>query len=314
MNRRAILWVVAAVVGVNLVIVLVNVVAPGPGGHRSSSLATAPGGFAGWAELAGRNGVRVVALRADLGTARLPPGATVVALDVPGLSRSDARVLRAHAAAGGRVVAGGARPQDWLGVLAPGLRWVDTGPRAPRVGDTRLRTAGSGSWRGGSDPLLVQRRVGAGRLELLADSSPLQNARLAQADDAAFALTLSGRGPLIFAEAAHGYGQARGVAALPATARWALGLLLVAALALMLARGRRFGPPEARERDLAPPRAAYVDALAAALAKTQDPAGAMAPVREALAAAGVVAPAPRDDADAVTLARRHSALARKGRT
>jgi hypothetical protein len=61
----------------------------------------------------------------------------------------------------------------------------------------------------------------------------------------------------------------------------ALGGGVLAALLGLLAYGRRLGPAEARARELPPPRAAYVDALAIALARTGDRPGAAAPVRAA---------------------------------
>lgn len=295
MSRQVLVGVIGAIVAVNLAIAVVDWVLPSPSGRRSSSLATAPAGFAAWAELARRDGAEVVALRDDLARARLPPGATVIALDVPALSRADARVLRAHARDGGRVVAGGLRPGGWLEVLGPGLRWQPSGPRAARVDGFDLRLEGSGSWTGGR--LLVER----GGVRLLADASPLHNARLAEAGNAAFALELAGDGPLVFAEAPHGYRDSSGLAALPVSAKWALGTLLAAALLWMLAHGRRLGPPEAPHRVLEPPRAAYVDAVGAALARTRDPAGAMEPVRAALDAEP-----PADDAQALALARRYA--------
>jgi hypothetical protein len=263
MSRRALLWIAAGVVAVNAVLWLLDYVSPGTSGRPSSSLATAPRGFAAWSELAQRNDVAVVALRDRLRDARLPAGATVVALDVPHLKRADAEALKRFAAGGGHVVAGGSRPERWLGVFDAGLAWRSTGPRSATVGDRRLRAAGRGSWSDGG--LLVQR----GGVDLLADASPLQNARLAEADNAAFALDLAGRGPLVFAESAHGYGTARGLAALPGNAKGALAILLLAALALMLARGKRFGPIEPDARELPPPRVAYVDALAATLARAK---------------------------------------------
>jgi hypothetical protein len=183
----------------------------------------------------------------------------VVALDVPRLPVADARALRAFAARGGHVVAGGRRPQRWLDVFDEALIWAPTGPRHPGVGARHLTTAGNGSWTPGG---LIVERHGA---TLLADSSPLQNARLARGDNAAFALELAGRGPLIFAESAHGYGTERGLAALPDEAKGALALLLVAALLYLLARGKRFGPVEEDARPLAPRRVEYVDAMAALL-------------------------------------------------
>lgn len=298
--RRTVTIVVGAVVAVNLALLAIEYVLPSPSGERSSSLATAPDGFAAWAELARRSGVEVVALRDELADARLPPDSTVVALDVPSLPRADAEVLRAHAEAGGRVVVGGVRPEGWLDVFDPALIWRGSGPDAARVGDRTLATAGAGSWSTGE---VLERRGG---VALLADASPLQNARLARADNAAFALelvTTSPPAPLVFAEAPHGYGPASGLGALPDAGKWALALLGAAGLLLMLARGKRFGPPEEAERPLAPPRAAYVDALGAALARTRDPAGAMEPIRAAL---GSDTGAPRTDDEARALARRHA--------
>jgi len=56
---------------------------------------------------------------------------------------------------------------------------------------------------------------------------------------------------------------------------------VLAVLVWMWSRGRRFGPPDAEDEEPAPPRRAYVDALAASLLKTGDPAGAIGPVQAA---------------------------------
>jgi hypothetical protein len=249
-SRRAILWIVAAIVGANALLWLIDYVAPSPTGRPSSSLATTPQGFAGWAELARRNGVRVVAAR-DI--AELPGDATVVALDQR-LRPAEVRALLAQ----GHAVLGGRRAGRLVTTLA-GARRLPSGPRETRVGDRRIKTAGRGSWAGRG--LVVER----GDVTLLADSSPLENARLARADNAAFALDLAGSGPLVFYEPQ----RANGLAALPGNAKGALVLLLVAAGVLMLARGKRFGPVEADARELPPARVAYVDALAATLARAK---------------------------------------------
>ena len=92
-----------------------------------------------------------------------------------------------------------------------------------------VRTSGDGRCRpsaatgrvlaGDEGTLLLVEPAGRGRIALLADTSPLQNRLLGEADNAAFALALSGRGPLTFVESVHGYGPARGLAALrPASA------------------------------------------------------------------------------------------------
>ena len=152
-----------------------------------------------------------------------------------------------------------------------------------------MKTAGDGRWTRAGDAqralagdegaLLLVRPAGRGRVALLADTSPLQNRLLDEADNAALALALGGRGPLTFVESVHGYGPQRGLAALPARFGWALIGLLLAALVFMAARGRRLGPPERERRELAPPRRAYVDSLAATMARGKAREEAVAPVR-----------------------------------
>ena len=285
------LALVAVVTGLNLIVVVLDALAPTPGGRPSSSLATAPRGLAAWAELARDAGRDVRALRRDPSRGGLPADGTVVVLDAPGLPEDDLDALRAFAEGGGHVVAGGRRgdllAQGVLGSDAP--TWGRGGNRGPRTllpvarsrGVAEVRTAGEGAWKdAGSalpvigsrdDSLLLVARAGRGRVSLLADSSPLQNRLLGEADNAALALALAPRdGPLAFLETPHGYGEARGLRALPGEAQWALLLLAAAALLFMAARGRRMGPPETLERPLPPPRAAYVESLANVLSRKPD--------------------------------------------
>jgi hypothetical protein len=125
--------------------------------------------------------------------------------------------------------------------------------------------------------------VGAGRAVLLADASPLQNRLLDQADNAALGLALAGPPGrrVVFAESVHGYGRATGLAALPERWKWALIGLLLAAIAWVASRIRRLGPAEEETRALPPPRRAYVDAVAATLARTRTPAIAAERVKAA---------------------------------
>jgi hypothetical protein len=121
---------------------------------------------------------------------------------------------------------------------------------------------------------------------LLADTSPLTNELLGTDDDAALGLALAGPAgrPVVFAESVHGYGRANGLSALPTGWRVALAGLLAAAIVLMLARGRRLGPPERADRLLPPARREHVDAVAATLRRTRKPDEAAEPLREALRA------------------------------
>ena len=286
---RAGLLVLALLVAVNAIGALLDALAPSPSGPASSSFATRSEGLAAWAELARRHHVTVHALCDSPADVALQ-GGTIAVMDGR-LTRDEARALRGFAERGGRVVAGGP-PGGWTATLL-GEReppeWVSGGPKtatttatAPETaGVAHVRTAGDGRWKqaGPLGSLLLVRPAGRGRIVLLADSSPLQNRLLGQADNAALALALGGRGPLTFVESVHGYGPQRGLAALPARFGWALIGLLLAALVFMVARGRRLGPPERERRELAPPRRAYVDSLAATMARGRDREEAVGPVR-----------------------------------
>ncbi len=313
---RAGLALVAVVIGLNLMIVVIDALAPTPGGQPSSSFATAERGLAAWADLLRRERRQVRALRRDPSKGGLPASGTIVVLDAPGLPREDLRALERFAERGGHLVVGG-RDGDELATffLDDAPRWSRGGGRDPRtlvpVAETRgvanVRTAGEGQWdqageglpvlgSGEGDALLVVARTGRGRVSMLADASPLQNRLLGKADNAALALALAGSGPVAFLETPHGYGEARGLAALPRNAKWALGLLVAAALLFMAARGRRMGPPEIVERPLAPPRVAYVESLGALLARKPDAAALGERVRRAALARLRVDP---DDAEGV---------------
>ena len=182
---------------------------------------------------------------------------------------------------------------------------------APETGSAAsLRTAEAGHWEdaggalplaaGADGPIVVVDDAREGRIVLLADTSPLQNRLLGEADNAALALALAGPGPVTFVESVHGYGTATGLAALPSRFRWALVLLGLSALLLIVARWPRMGPPEPPEEPLFPPRRAYVDALASTLARSRDRASAIEAVRSAarerLARRAALAPDADDDA------------------
>lgn len=72
-----------------------------------------------------------------------------------------------------------------------------------------------------------------------------------------------------FIEYLHGFEQPAGLAALPTRWKQALLVLALAGLVWLLSHAKRLGPPQQVERPLPPPRAAYVDAVAATLAASQ---------------------------------------------
>lgn len=303
MTRRA--WTVVGVLlggvlALNVLLVVLDRLTAGPSGPTSSSYATAPHGLAAYADLLRRTGHRVVRVRDVPADAQLDPRSTVVVLDPEAPSDADAAAFRAFVEDGGRLIAGGALAASWLGALVDeGPEWSGapirrSAPLAPvaEVGDvSEVRAAGPGSWSetgqalpvlGDADlVLLAVASVGRGRVLLLADASPLQNRLLDEADNAALGLELAGprARPVAFVESLHGYGRVSGITAVPTNWLVALGLLVLAALVFMLARGRRLGPPEREDRALPPPRRDYVESLAAVLARTKRPGDAAAPVR-----------------------------------
>ena len=299
---RALVAVVALVIGLNLVIAGVTVVTggSGPGGPTSSSYATAGDGLAAYAELLARNGHAVERVRTSLDKANLDPGTTLVLADPASVTPEEAEAIARFVGTGGRLVAAGRDAAPVLaGLPGGGPEWDGAGVRSARplvpapevAGVAVVESAGAGSWEeaGGTLPLLGDRdrvlatvaAAGAGRVVALADASPLQNRLLARADNAAFALAVAGTGrPVAFAEAQHGYGRGTGLGAIPARWRWALAGGFSAVVMWMWSRGRRLGPPDDIERTVPPARRAYVDAMAGALARTRQPDVVAAPLQE----------------------------------
>ena len=313
------LGVLAAIVAFNVGLAFVRSLTGGtPGGPPSSSYSTGSAGAAAYAELLERAGHRVERLRRNPADATLDPSETLLLLDPGFVTREDARALGRFVHGGGRLVVAGSAG-EWLDpIVEDRPRWRSRGVRSPAVlapvpevtGVRSVVNYGRGAWEeGGALPalgsedgaLLVVARNG-GRVLLLADPSPVQNRLLDDADNARLGVNLAGPAgrPVRFLESFHGYGEATGLKAVPA--RWwaAFGLLFAAALVLMLARGRRLGPPQAPERDLPPPRRVYVESLGGVLARIRRKEQVVAPVRARTVAllgdrAGLAASASTDE-------------------
>lgn len=268
----------------------------------SSSYSTGAAGSGAYAELLRRFDHPVRRLRGDLDRAGFGPEDTLVVLDAGGLTADETRSVGRFVRAGGRLVAGGRGVEGWLdeavGEPVPAVegrpvrvaRPAGDAPEVAGIGEVRL--AGRGSFRraGSLEPLLAGGQggvvalagdVGRGRVVVLADPTMLHNRLLGSADNAGFGLAVAGPAgrSVAFAEGPHGYGRARGLAALPARWRAALVGFAVAVAVWLAARARRLGPPEEEVRDLAPPRRVYVDAMAATLGRTGRPVEAAEPVR-----------------------------------
>lgn len=301
-RRRTAAVLIGALVAFSLLANLVEHLTPRPHGPRSSSYATSSDGLAAYASLLADHGHPVRRVRRPPSERPLGPHETAVLLDPGFLGPDDAEALRAFLLAGGRLVVGGEFPEGWL----PGLlqdtppEWtevpvVEGSPIVPvpeTAGVDDIEAAGPGAWTsetgqavpviaGDSGSIVAVASVGRGRAILFSNASPLQNRLLDRADNAALGLAVAGpKGrPVAFLESVHGYHPASGFAAIPWSWRFALGGLVVAALALMLARGRRLGPPQPEGRELPPPRRVYVESLAAVLARTKRPDEAIEPIR-----------------------------------
>lgn len=300
---RGVVVIVGLAAMINLALFAIEQFTGGePGGKASSSYATAADGVGAYAELLVANGHPVRRVLTSPSKQALDPATTVMVLDPVEVLPDDGQALRSFLENGGRLVASAGSTTRWLEDLldnpptigngTPGIARPLPASRFPGVrnvlrdGKTAwVNLGGTEAALGNSEQVIVTlARVGAGSLTLATDASPLTNNLLDRADNAAFGLALAGEpGRTVqFLETVHGYGESRGLAALPARWRWSLTGLAAAAVVYMASRWRRLGPPEEEARALPPPRRAYVDALAATLVKTRDPSAAGAPVQRAL--------------------------------
>jgi hypothetical protein len=296
--RRTPRWILACVGVSGLFLALAGLgdaLGGGPGGPTSSSYATGAKGLAAWAELLSHTGHPVERLRASLDTAVLSPDDTVVILDPEAVLHSQGRRLLTFVHAGGRLIFGGDEPQGSLPALFPtSPEWIEASPlrETPARGDrattrnvSEVRSAGEGQWASyagyqaplrsaGGVGLLLERSLGRGRIELLADASPLQNRLLASAGNAQFALNLAGASgrTVVFVESVHGYGDSSGLRAVPASWWLMFAGLTLAGLLWILGR-RRLGPAEPAVAIEPPPRSDYTDALTLLLRRTRDDDG-----------------------------------------
>ena len=300
---RAVIVLVVLAVVVNVALSLLDSSTRGADetAPQSSSLSTGRDGLAAYAELLRRNNRDTDEQRGDVTDTGLSPADTLVVLDPVGFDRDEERAVRRFVERGGRLVAGGAGAAGLLAVvLTDPPAWSPAGVRnaepvsgaAEVAGLDSVRTAGEGSWStlgettpvlgDGTRTLATVGDVGRGRVVALADPSPVQNRLLGTADNAGFGVAAAGDGrTVVFAEGAHGYGEASGLGAIPGRWQAALVGLTLAALLGVVAAGRRLGPPEDAARPLPPPRREYVDAVAVSLARTKQPAEALGPLQAA---------------------------------
>ena len=315
--RRMLVVFVAVVIGLNIGLrALQGSLGGGPGGPASSSFGTAPSGAAAYGELLRAAGHRVTRSRERPRDLRPAPAQTTLVLLDPGLvDDADAAALRRYRRAGRPARRGGPLRGGWLHELLDDAAGVER--RRPSDGYCRSRRAPSspgsgtsspfdGSWSSAGETLPLLGGGGAkrahGRARRPRRGVPARGRRAAPEREPRSrrrrvarprARRAALRARSIFLEHYHGAG--RGWRALPDEWLFTLAGMAVAALAFMLARGRRLGQPEPDERELAPPRALYVESLGALLARTRRPAEALEPLRtRALAAAERLPPSDED--------------------
>ena len=208
----------------------------------------------------------------------VPSTAALMVLNLSFPSDRARAAVREFASRGGRVVVSGGDAASWLTSDRPSP--VQGSSRSIRVTLDRnysVQTDGLARWRGPRGPqLVVTRRIGRGEMLLVADDTPLQNARLGRRDNAAFALALAGSRPeVVFADAAATTKAPTGWDAVPSG--WKIALIggAFALLLTTIARGRRIGNAEPAERLLDPPRRATADVLAGGLERSRRPALAL---------------------------------------
>jgi hypothetical protein len=270
---------------------------PPTDGPPGSSYATHSAGTAALADLLEANGYEVARVRISLGARPPDKDDVVVIINGGALQAEDVDAMRQHVTGGGRLVTGGSTVLDGIVMSPPsGLTATSAGSRAtlPVGGFAAVQDVSNGSaWEdagsllplvGNEDgTMLGIESVGAGTVVALADESVLANGTLDRGDHAVLALLAVGEtdGTVRFIEYIHGFTQPTGLAALPTRWKQALLVLALAGVVWLVAHGRRFGPAEDDSRGLAPPRAAYLDAVAATLEASGDP-DAAAPLTTAI--------------------------------
>lgn len=304
-ERRRLIGAAAIVV---LAIALVGAFASegtsGSDRRAGGSFDRGPNGILGWSLLLDEAGHTIHVDASAPSDGGLDSDRTAVLLDPGRLAEADVESLRRFVSDGGRLILGGNVDDESLDEVSGadvGQGSSSAGELTPLVptpeldGVAAVQANGGGAYNGagsalpilagpdGTSALLSE--PGDGSLILLADPSPLRNGLLAEADNARMALGLAGPADrdVVFIQRVS-TGEASGLAALPSSWLLVAAGLLAAALVLVWSRARRLGPPSSSARVLPPPRRAYVDALAVALARTGDQRGGGEPLRRSAGA------------------------------
>ncbi len=279
--------VVLLVLAVNVVLVIISAAFDARvDGPAASSIVTTDRGYAAWREVLEELEIPTRQLKTPLDESVLPPAAVLVVVspDPTLLDRDYLRAVERFLADGGTLITTAADVGflGGLGTIA-GMAPADFAAEdvmvKTRFSDvSTLRVSGlvmDGSLGVSRGERLVQTPDAlavfvsrSNNVILLSDMDLLTNENLGEADNGILAVRLVGDGPVYFDEYVHGFGAGQGVAGLPA-GMVSLLLILTATVVWMWSVGARFGPAQQLQRALPPPRAAYLDGIAASLAKSK---------------------------------------------
>ncbi len=292
---RVALTIAGIVIVAGALIRLTSILTEGtsPVGPASSSFSPTSEGLAAYADLLSKNGHQVIQLTSQLSAGSVAQGSTLVVAAPDSWDASGTQAVVSVVQRGGRVIIMGEPPPGLLQSMfpyAPAPVWsqaevttsTSTGTSQLVYGVSTVASSGPGSWSdaGSTTPLLTSgdlsvalfAQVGPGSIVLLGSPALLQDQLIGEADNAAFALDISGGlgVPVVFDEYDHGYGRAGGgYGGLPDYWKAAFVVALIAVLVWIWSASRRLGPPEDAERILHPARVRYVDAMATLLSTAQ---------------------------------------------
>jgi hypothetical protein len=287
---RALLVVLA--VWITVVVVLGEAGSSFGGGSVDAAPdSTAPSGFAALVSFLQENGHKVTSdarSLVDLGDAG---GGTLLVTNHVLSAAENRRVQQLVRAGWLLIVIGGDSLETLRPLAGSAISWTSSGPTTYFVspnsssasGVDTVVTDGAGTFTDIGDAtavlgdngaiLAATAAVGAGRVDFIADTSVFANARLADADNAVFALDVFGRSRVRVAIASANESSGSGLGVLPGSWQVALLILLLAWLTWIFSRAKRLGSPDVvDERLVAPPRRSYVDSLATLLERAKDPA------------------------------------------
>ena len=288
--------IVLVVLGLLLIVGFVRTgSAPTPeAGPSGSTYSTAPSGVSGFAELLNRLGYDVETVRHPLADRPPKPTDTLIIVNGHRLDSSDRRAFRTFLEQGGRLVIAGSTPLGGIVSGPPSDTGVLPQPHQllyPFEGLTSVEAVGnpdgSRAWlregsllpiAGNADgTILGVERLGDGLVVAIADATMLSNEHLDFGSNSVLAAAAAGdpSRTVRFVEYVHGFDPPTGLGGLPTAWKQTLLVLAVAAVVWLAAHGVRLGPPEETARQLPPPRAAYVDALAGMLSRTKDPSATL---------------------------------------